>query len=770
MKNSCAGEILQSGQTGGSRGVFNLKDSDSAIAEPGEDYPRTGSTAPVHEPQPRPAGATVEGLAIAGEASSRDSGLMCLGLILSFYGIAANLDQLRSDIAPDGEAFAALHILTAARHLKIKARELKSNPERAECLPLPGIAETKDGRFFILARAARGQILVQFPGERPAQWSEERLSKIWSGHIILFTLRPSVQQGRAEKFDLSWFIPSIVKYRKLLGEVLLASLFLQIFGLVSPLFFQVVVDKVLLHHSLRTLDVVMIGLTAIGLFEFLLGTLRSYIFSHTTSRIDVELGARLFHHLLSLPIGYFESRQAGQTVARVRELETIRNFITGSALTLVLDLLFSVIFIAVMFYYSVTLTLIVLASIPFYVTLSILVTPVLRRRIEEKFQRGAANQALLVETVTGVETVKAMAIEPHLRRRWEDQLAAYVKASFRSATLGQIASQAVMLINKLTTALVLWIGAGLVIDNQLSIGMLIAFNMLAGQVNGPVLRLAQLWQDFQQMRLSVARLGDIFDSPIERGRSVAQARLPRPRGEICFDHVRFRYRPDGREVLTDLTLTIPAGQVIGIVGRSGSGKSTLTKLVQRLYTPERGRVLIDGTDIAMMDPAWLRRNIGVVLQDNVLFNRSVRDNIALADPAMPMERIITAAKLAGAHEFILELAQGYDTELGERGANLSGGQRQRIAIARALATDPSILIFDEATSALDYESEKHIQDHMREICRGKTVLIIAHRLSTVRFCDRLISLEKGRLIEDGTHETLLCGNGPYATLFRQQLY
>jgi subfamily B ATP-binding cassette protein HlyB/CyaB len=434
----------------------------------------------------------------------------------------------------------------------------------------------------------------------------------------------------------------------------------------------------------------------------------------------------------------------------------------------VIDLLFTSVFVAVMFVYSPLLSFIVMGSFPFYIAISAAATPLFRRRLDEKFRRGAENQAFLVESVTGIETLKAMAVEPQMQRRWEEQLAGYVAASFRVLSLGNTASQLVQFVSKIVTATILYLGARLVIGGTLSVGELVAFNILAGRVCTPVLRLAQVWQDFHQARLSILRLGDILNTSAEPTYAAARAALPAIRGNIAFEHVSFRYRIDGPEILHDVTFDVPAGQTVGIVGPSGSGKSTFAKLVQRLYVPQGGRVLIDGTDLVMADPAWLRRQIGVVLQENILFNRSVRDNIALADSAMPIERIVRAAELAGAHDFILELTEGYDTLVGERGSTLSGGQRQRIALARALVANPRILIFDEATSALDYESERLIQQNMKEIARGRTVLIIAHRLSTVRMVDRIFTLERGRLVEDGTHDALIKTGGRYAALHRLQ--
>ena len=433
-----------------------------------------------------------------------------------------------------------------------------------------------------------------------------------------------------------------------------------------------------------------------------------------------------------------------------------------------IDLVFTSVFLAVMFAYSPLMTCIVLGSFPFYIAISAVATPLFRRRLEEKFRRGAENQAFLVESVSGIETLKAMAVEPQMQRRWEEQLAGYVSASFGVTSLGNTASQLVQFVSKVVTAAILYVGARLVIGDALTVGELVAFNIFAGRVSAPVLRLAQVWQDFHQARLSIARLGDILNSAAEPAYSAGRAGLPQLQGNIRFEHVAFRYRLDGPEILHDVSFDIPAGQTVGIVGSSGSGKSTFAKLVQRLYVPQGGRVLIDGMDLVMTDPAWLRRQIGVVLQDNMLFNRSVRDNIALADPTLPMDRIMEAAKLAGAHDFILELPEGYDTVVGERGSTLSGGQRQRIAIARALVTNPRILIFDEATSALDYESERIIHDNMKDIAKGRTVLIIAHRLSTVRGADRIFTLERGRLVEDGTHDALIRNGGRYASLHRLQ--
>ena len=668
------------------------------------------------------------------------------------------------------DGFAVEDLLLAAKTLGLRAKRVRTAVDRLALTPLPAIALMRDGSVAVLGQCDGQRALLQRFGlgseQRAVIESVGSFKSTWSGELILITSRASLV-GELSKFDFSWFIPSLVKHRRLIGEVLLVSAFLQLFALVTPLFFQVVMDKVLVHQGLSTLNVIVVGLVVVMLFESMLNVLRSYVFSHTTSRIDVELGSRLYRHLLALPLAYFESRRVGDSVARVRELENIRSFLTGSAMTLVLDVLFSVVFIAVMLLYSVKLTLIVLASLPLYVLISLLVVPVLRRRLEEKFARGAENQSLLVESITGAQTVKAGALEPSFARRWDQQLAGYVSASFKTNNLAAVAHEGVGLVGKLVSAAVLWFGAHAVMAGELTVGMFIAFTMFANRVAQPIMRIAQMWTDFQQTGLSVRRLGDILNTRTEVPPQ-AVAQLPPLKGRISFDKVAFRYRPEAAPVLSGVSLDIRAGEVIGIVGRSGSGKSTLTKLVQRLYVPEQGRILIDGVDIGLIDAAQLRRQLGVVLQENLLFNRSVRENIAIADPAAPIEAVMRAAQLAGAHEFIGELPEGYDTVVGEQGTGLSGGQRQRIAIARALFTNPRILILDEATSALDYESEAILQRNMVAICQGRTVIIIAHRLSAVRQAHRIIAMDKGQVVEAGPHEALIRQNGLYAHLWRMQ--
>jgi ATP-binding cassette, subfamily B, bacterial HlyB/CyaB len=696
-----------------------------------------------------------------------DEGAWSLALALHLLGVVADPARIQEEAGKSG-ALDVDDVLRAAARFPVKAKAVRSTIPRLCITPLPALAVLRSGGFAVIGKVTDEHVLMQGMNDgAPRLLDLTAFQAEWSGRIILLAKRATLSDT-ARRFNLGWFWSALDKYRHILIEVLLASFVIQLFGLATPMIFQTVIDKVLVHRGLSTLEVMVAGLALIAVFEAVLSGLRTYLFSHTSNRIDVELGGRVFRHLMRLPLAYFESRRVGDSVARVRELETIRQFITSSSVTLVLDLAFCAVFIGVMFVYSATLAFVVCAALPLYALLSVATTPAFRRRLDEKFRRGAENQAFLVESVTGVETIKAMAVEPQMQRRWEEQLASYVGASFAASQVGNWATQTAGLLNKGVGALTLFLGAGLVIDNKMTVGELVAFNMLASQVSGPVLRLVQVWQDFHQVRLSVERLGDILNTPVEPHGESAQASQPQLDGAIEFERVVFRYSVRTQPVLRDVSLKIPAGQVVGIVGPSGSGKSTIAKLAQRLYQPEAGRVLVDGVDTAVLDPSWLRRQIGVVLQENILFNRSVRENIALADPALPMEQVIAAAKLAGAHDFICRMPQGYDTAIGERGVSLSGGQRQRIAIARALVGDPRILIFDEATSALDYESESIIQSNMRDIVKGRTVLIIAHRLSTVRSADRILTIENGAIAEDGTHEQLIAGGGRYAVLHRIQ--
>ncbi|WP_185878770.1 peptidase domain-containing ABC transporter [Variovorax sp. MHTC-1] len=569
------------------------------------------------------------------------------------------------------------------------------------------------------------------------------------------------------RFDLGWFVPLLWRYRKPLGQVLLGAFLLQLVALTTPLFSQVIIDKVLMHKSLSTLHVLGIGMAGLIVFEAVTGVLRGYMLAHTSARLDAGLSSDLIRHVLSLPLRYFEQRQAGDTLARTRELESIRGFFTGSALTTLLDGLFIGIFIAVMLLYSIKLTIVALVGLPLLALISLIAQPIFERALKAKFDRGAEAGSFLVESIHGIHTVKSLALGAIWQRKWDLLAARQVTAGFDVQKFGNAAQSVSQAVQRAITLAVLWVGTTLVMKNELSVGGLIAFQMLSGQVLQPVARLVGLWQNFQQVKLSVDRLGDLMNARAESIGIETQA-MPLLRGRIELQSVHFRYLPETPLVLRDLSLTLEPGEVVGIVGRSGCGKSTLTRLIQRLYAVESGRVLVDGQDIAHGDPQSLRRQIGVVLQDSFLFSGTVAENIAIAQPGMPLERIVNAARQAGAHDFIAGLPQGYDTQVGERGAMLSGGQRQRIAIARALIGDPRILLLDEATSALDVESELAIHANMSHICRGRTVIMIAHRLSTLRACHRIVVLDRGCVVEEGAMQDLLAQDGPFAKMWAMQ--
>lgn len=695
-----------------------------------------------------------------------DTGMYCFISMARYHEIDVNPHQIRHALSIEGK-MTAQDIVRAAREIHIKSKVSVISYQQLEKMVLPAIIQLKDEEFGILAQISEEKALCLFAGQNaPTVISKEELMDKWNHTVILFTKR--FWKKSDAQFGIKWFIPDIIKYKKQLIQVLTGSLTIQILGLFSPMIIQVVIDKVLVHNSLSTLQVLAAGLFFIALFETVMSIAKNYVFTNTTSKIDVLLSARLFKHLFTLPFRYFESRRIGDTIARVRELENIRQFLTGAPLTTVLDVLFIIIYIVVMFFYSKALTWITLLSLPLFILLSAIVTPIFKVRLDQKFNTGAHAQSYLVESVSGVQTIKSFALEPKIQRKWEDLQSEYIKSGFKTAILAGNAGAIGQFIQKTFDILILFFGAKLVIETKISVGQLIAFRMLSSRVSGPVLRLVQIWQEFQQTGLSIQRLGDIFNTKSEPTIDPSKATLPEIQGNITFEKVRFRYDIQSSEVIRDMSFEIKRGDIVGIVGRSGSGKSTISKLIQRLYIPEMGKILVDGVDIALVDPSWLRRQIGVVLQENFLFNATIKENISIHKPNATMEQVIHVAKIAGAHDFILEFPQSYDTLIGENGTGLSGGQKQRIAIARALLCDPRILIFDEATSALDYESESIIQQNLKAICKGRTVIIIAHRLSTLKDAHKILAVDRGQLIEYDTPENLLKKQGLYHYLHSQQ--
>jgi subfamily B ATP-binding cassette protein HlyB/CyaB len=667
---------------------------------------------------------------------------------------------LEQDVSPE-------ELLRIARHFGFKAK-LKAIPleKLAQGYPLPAIAVHQDGKYTVVLKTdpEAGKVLAFDPTEKK---TVEHLTAEFEALIDRYLVLRHKMLSSQAAFGFRWFLQEIGKFRRIIGEVLLGSFVVQLFGLVTPLFTQVILDKVIVHRTLTTLDVLAVAFVAVAGFELLLNIARNYIFIHTANKLDAKLGAKLFRHLISLPFMYFEARKVGNIAARVRELDTIREFITSKAVTVIIDLFFSLVFVAVMLLYSVKLTLIVLGFVSVIAVIYLVITPELRRRLEQKFQMAAASNSYLVESVTGIQTVKSLSIEGSMQKRWEDHLGRYVRSSFRLANMGKISGAVSGTVQRMMTITILYIGVRSVLQGELTIGQLIAFQMFAGQFSGPVLRLVNLWNEFQQALLSVDRLGDILNHPLEVVTAKAIT-LPQLKGRMRFDNVSFQYAANGPKVLNGVDFVVEPGTSVGIVGRSGSGKSTLAKLLQRLYLPTEGAIYVDDIDVRHMNPYWLRFNIGVVLQENYLFSGTIRENISLPRPDAPMELILEVAQMAGAHEFIAQLPEGYDTEVSERGSSLSGGQRQRIAIARALITNPRLLIFDEATSALDYESEKLIRANMQTIKKGRTTFIIAHRLATVQECDRILVMDKGRIVEEGSHEDLMTRQGLYHYFHTQQ--
>ncbi|MBF6992615.1 MULTISPECIES: peptidase domain-containing ABC transporter [Cupriavidus] len=669
----------------------------------------------------------------------------------------------------EGVEGAAQSIDHALRELQFETHTHRGTVAQLAKTTLPVIALDRSGLAVVVGNAQGDHLMIQRAGDdKPDLVKMGDFAREFSGTWVSGILSTEAVVARIDptshKFGFAWFWHALSKYKAEMAQVLLATFFVQIFALMTPLAFQVVIDKVLTHRSQATLVVMLIALAGVAVFEMVLSGARQYLFSHTTNRVDVELGARLFAHLMRLPMSFFNSRNSGEIIARVRELESARNFLTGQALTAWLDLLFAVVYLAVMFYYSPLLTFIVLAFLPIFFGASYLVSPLLRKKLEDKFALGAENQSFLAETLGAMETLKGQAVESSWRRLWEKRLARYVTSAFESGHTANWTNLVIQTASKLLTVILLGVGAMQVIDGNLTVGGLIAFNMLSGRVNAPILKLSSLWQEFTQMRVSVKRLAEIMDAQPEAATAGGDRRAPIV-GEVTFDNVSFQYHENGPTVLSDVSFRVKAGEIIGVVGISGAGKTTLMRLLQRLYTPQSGRVLVDGIDLASADPHWLRSQVGVVAQDAALFNLTAQENIALGQPSLTFEEVMAVAQLAGAHEFINLLPQGYGTVIGERGCLLSGGQRSRIAIARALATDPRILLLDEATASLDYESEQVIHNNLRQICKGRTVFIAAHRLTTLRMADRILVLENGKLVESGHHTTLIDKPGRYRSLF-----
>ena len=695
------------------------------------------------------------------------TGLYCLALIAKEKGINISMSELQQQFGHLPE-FSQTEFVRACIDLGMKSKMVKVDIAAAEKITLPAIIQLEN-QYLLLEGIDQGIAVLRALGHTDVvRYNLEELLQSCDYQVLLVT---ATEQTAEQKFGFKWFINEIWQYKSIMRETLIASFFIQLFALVTPLFFMIIIDKVFSHNNLSTLNVLIFAMVVVSLFDVVLNGIRTYLLSHTTNRVDMKLGMRLFKHMMALPMSYFESRRTGDTIARIKEVETIRNFLTGSSLTILIDLFFVIIFIAVMYLFSAKLATIVVIALPIFFLISFVLTPLMRSKLEDKHEKIAENQSFLVETLHGMEMIKTGAIEPQQQRAWEKRLSEYAKCSFNSTTLSNLINQSQGLISKMLTVVLLFIGAKLVLAGELSVGQLIAFNMLTSRVIAPIQRLAQIWQEFTSARVSIKRVADILDMPTEPVMLMGKTELPALVGNVEFSDVSFRYGQNGQEeggqdALKNMSFTVSEGEVIGIVGSTGSGKTTLVKLLQRLYVPTAGKVTIDGMNLTSMDGAWLRKQIGVVAQDFVLFNRSIKDNITLGDLSISDEQVVQVCQLVGAHEMISGLSEGYDTMLLERGLGLSTGQRQNLALARALVTDPKILILDEATSALDYESELAFQQNFKRMTEGRTTFVVAHRLSTLRHADRILTIESGQLVENATPEELLNSGGRFAELYK----
>ena len=615
----------------------------------------------------------------------------------------------------------------------------------------------------------KGKLIIAHPHHGIKYINHEEVEQDL-GENFRFMLPRRVASTPTTRFGWSWFTPLLKKYKTSLLLVFAASLLAQMFGLAIPLLIQQIIDKVLSQGNLSSLNVLGTAMVVMALFQGILQALRTYIFVDTTDRMDLTLGSSVIDRLLALPLSYFERRPVGELSQRLGELNTIRSFLTGTALISVLNIIFAVVYLGVMFTYSPLLSGVALSTFPLYVLLVFGVAPIYKSLIRKKAIASARTQSHLIEVIGGIQTVKAQHFELTARWKWQDRYRNFVNEGFKSASLGATAGEIGNFLNQVSGLLVLWVGMWLVLKGEFTLGQLIAFRIISGNVTGPLLQLAGLYQGFQGVQLSMERLSDIIDQNPELRNSdeLGQISLPSIKGDVRFESIQFRFGTNGPYQLDDVNVEIPAGSFVGIVGQSGSGKSTLMKLLPRLYKPLKGRIFIDDYDIDKVELSSLRRQIGIVPQDSLLFEGTVAENIALNDPRASTDSIIEAAKLACAHEFIMSLSQGYATPLAERGSNLSGGQRQRLAIARTILSNPQMLVLDEATSALDYDTERQLCLNLQEWAKNRTVFFITHRLSTIRNSEVIMVMHKGKLSEKGNHKSLMELQGRYATLYRQQ--
>ncbi len=732
------------------------------------------------------------GMPFIEQQSMTDCGATCLAMVSQYWGQRYTLPQLR-EICHVGRSGATLaHLAKAAESLGFQARPLRVSWSHMKDVRSPWIAHW-DGEHYVVVypsvmRWGRSVVRIADPASGRQQLSETEFLRHWTGFGLLLEPTPQFYQQKPEKAQsLQRFLGLLMRESGLLWQIIGITLLAQVFSLISPIFTQIILDDIVVHRSLDALHVFAIGALMFGIGRVALTSVRQYLLDYFANRLDLTLMSGFMHHALRLPLKFFEDRHVGDIITRIQENSKIQQFLVRQAVSVWLDAAMAIVYVVLMFYYNAQLAMLVLAMIPPFAILTLVATPFMKNLSRSLFKADSEETSLAVEMMNGIATLKATASEQELRWRWEEKLVNLLNQRFRFQKLSNNVNLIGGVINAIATTGLLWYGAFLVIQGQLTVGQFVAFNMLIGNVISPMLGVIGVWDEFQEVLIAIERLNDIFAAtpedlqPIQQSTSnssqdssnltwVPQMTLPTIEGEVSFDRVKFAY--DGLEdnpTLSGLSFQVRPNQCVAIVGRSGSGKSTLVKLLQGLYHPTKGRILIDGHDVSHVSPQSMRSQLGVVPQDCFLFSGTIAENIQLYRPDYVLEEVVAAAKLAEAHAFIQEMPLGYQTKVGERGANLSGGQRQRIAIARALLGDPAMLILDEATSALDTESERRFQHNLERLSRDRTTFIIAHRLSTVQRADLILVLDRGLLVEQGTHADLMAEGGLYCHLAQQQL-
>ena len=693
----------------------------------------------------------------------------CLRMLCETLGVPIKREMILRILQDQTRRYGGITLPLAGaicETLGLRTQITTCNANEIHKLELPALM-ILESELIMIASASNSNCRIAVPSKGIADLELEDLIEDEEAIQILLTTK--TDQTPEDNFSLKWFLPSLGKYRVVLGEVLLSSLFVQLFGLANPLLIQQIIDKVIINNAPGTLATLGTLLILFAVIEVVLQSVRTFLFVDTTNRIDVALGSKVIDHMLKLPLKFFDKRPVGELSNRIGELENIRKFLTGTALTAVLDAVFALLYVFVMIIYSWQLTLVTVAVIPALIGVTYYFSPKVRKQIQAKSVAAAKTQSHLVEVLSGIQTVKSQGIELRTRWKWQDLYVDYVSDGFGNTVIGTANNSISTLINKTSSLMVVWMGAALVVEGKMTMGGMIAFRMIAGFVTSPVLRLSQIWQNFQEINLSMERLGDILNHPQETGiDELKKPMVPNLEGDIEYQDIWFRYNPSAPYLLKGLNLKIPAGSFVAIVGLSGSGKSTATKLLPRLYEPEKGKILVDNMDISKLELYSLRKQIGIVPQDTLLFDGSIHENITLTNPSASQDEIDEAVEISCSDEFIRDLPAKYDTKVGERGSNLSGGQRQRLAIARTILQKPSVLIMDEATSALDYQTERRVSENLMKKLKGQTVLYVTHRLSSIVNADIIVLMGSGEVVEIGNHDELLSKKGAYHSLFTQQ--